>query len=137
MEAAFTDCIQEIKKEGRSVLLSSHIFSEVEKLADTITIIKEGVTVESGTMADLRHLTRTRASAVLTKDPSGLSAIRGLHEVQIDGDHVTFTIENKDLPAALTALAAFEPVGLTVNPPSLEDLFLSHYKNTDGKVSGK
>lgn len=137
MEAAFQETIREIKKEGRSVLLSSHIFSEVEKLADTITIIKEGVTVESGTLADLRHLTRTHVSAVLTKDASGLKAVEGIHDIQIDGKRVAFSLDNNKLPVVLERISALEPVGLTLNPPSLEDLFLSHYKNTDGKVSGK
>lgn len=137
MEAAFTDCIQEIKKEGRSVLLSSHIFSEVEKLADTVTIIKEGITIESGTLAQLRHLTRTRVSVVLKKDASELSAVEGIHEIKIEGDHVTFSLDNAAMPATLERIAALEPVGLTVNPPSLEDLFLSHYKTEDRTVSGK
>ena len=137
MEAAFTDCIQEIKNEGRSVLLSSHIFSEVEKLADTITIIKDGATIESGTLAQLRHLTRTHVSIVLKKDASGLSAVKGIHEIKIEGNHVTFSLDNAAIPAALERIAALEPVGLVINPPSLEDLFLSHYKSEDGAVSGK
>jgi ABC-2 type transport system ATP-binding protein len=137
MEAAFTESIQEIKKEGRSVLLSSHIFSEVEKLADTITIIKEGVTVESGTLAQLRHLTRTRVSAVLKKEASELNGLDGIHDIRKEGEHVTFSLDNEAMAAVLARIAALEPVGLTINPPSLEDLFLSHYKNGDGKVSAK
>lgn len=137
MEAAFTECIQEIKKEGRSVLLSSHIFSEVEKLADTITIIKEGATVESGSLADLRHLTRTRVSAVLTKDAAGLKSVEGIHDIHFEGNHVTFSLDNNKLPNVLERIAALDPVGLTLNPPSLEDLFLSHYKSGDEKVSSK
>ena len=137
MEAAFTESVQEIKKEGRSVLLSSHIFSEVEKLADTIAIIKEGVTVESGTLAELRHLTRTRVSAILKKDASTLNGLEGIHDIHAEGERVTFSLDNAGLPAALTHIAALEPVGLTINPPSLEDLFLSHYKSTDGEVSGR
>lgn len=137
MEAAFTESIQEIKKEGRSVLLSSHIFSEVEKLADTITIIKEGVTVESGSLAQLHHLTRTRVSTVLKKEASELNQFDGIHDIYIDGKHVTFSLDNEVMATVLARIAALEPVSLTVNPPSLEDLFLSHYKNRDGKVSVK
>jgi ABC-2 type transport system ATP-binding protein len=137
MEAAFTDCIQEIKKEGRSVLLSSHIFSEVEKLADTITIIKEGVTVESGTLAELRHLTRTHVSVILKKDASALRSFRGIHDFLASGQHISFSLDNEAMPAVLEQIAALDPIGLTVNPPSLEDLFLSHYKSADGTVSGK
>jgi ABC-2 type transport system ATP-binding protein len=137
MEAAFTDCIQEIKKEGRSVLLSSHIFSEVEKLADTITIIKEGVTVESGTLAQLRHLTRTHVSVILKKDASALRNFRGIHDFHAEGQHITFSLDNEAMPSVLEQIAALDPIGLTVSPPSLEDLFLSHYKSEDGTVSVK
>lgn len=137
MEAAFTDCIQEIKKEGRSVLLSSHIFSEVEKLADTITIIKEGVTVESGTLAELRHLTRTHVSAILKKDASVLQTFKGIYDFDAEGQHISFSLDNESMPAVLEQIAALEPIGLTINPPSLEDLFLSHYKSEHGTVSGK
>ena len=137
MEAAFTESIREIKAEGRSVLLSSHIFSEVEKLADTVTIIKEGVTVESGTLAELRHLTRTQVSAVLKKDAAGLNGFDGIHDLRREGDRVTFSLENNATASVLARLASLEPVGLTINPPSLEDLFLSHYANDDRKVSVK
>jgi len=137
MEAAFTDCIEEIKKEGRSVLLSSHIFSEVEKLADTITIIKEGVTVESGTLAELRHLTRTHVSVILKKDASALRTFRGIHDFRVSGQHISFSLDNEAMPEVLGQIATLDPIGLTVNPPSLENLFLSHYKSADGTVSGK
>jgi ABC-2 type transport system ATP-binding protein len=137
MEAAFTDSIQEIKKEGRSVLLSSHIFSEVEKLADTVTIIKEGATVESGTLAQLRHLTRTHVSVILKKDASALRTFRGIHDFRVEGQHISFSLDNEAMSAVLEQIAVLDPIGLTVNPPSLEDLFLSHYKSVDGTVSGK
>lgn len=137
MEAAFQESIKEIKAEGRSVLLSSHIFSEVEKLADTVTIIKEGVTVESGTLAELRHLTRTQVSVVLKKDAAPLSGIQGVYEIHKEGDRITFSMDNDAMGSVIAHLAAMEPTGLTVNPPSLEDLFLSHYKTEDGTVSKK
>ncbi|HEX3038050.1 MAG TPA: ABC transporter ATP-binding protein [Oscillospiraceae bacterium] len=137
MEAAFQESIQEIKAEGRSVLLSSHIFSEVEKLADTVTIIKEGTTVESGTLAELRHLTRTQVSVVLKKDAEGLNGLTGIHEMRGEGNRVTFSLDNEAMGPVMERLATLEPVGLTVNPPSLEDLFLSHYKNENGTVSEK
>lgn len=137
MEAAFQESIREIKAEGRSVLLSSHIFSEVEKLADTVTIIKEGATVESGTLAELRHLTRTQVSAVLKKDAAALSGIQGVYEVRKEGDRITFSMDNDAMGAVMAHLATLTPTGLTVNPPSLEDLFLSHYKTEDGTVSKK
>jgi ABC-2 type transport system ATP-binding protein len=117
--------------------LSSHILSEVEKLADTVTIIKEGATVESGTLAELRHLTRTQVSVVLKKDIEGLKGLAGIHEMRREGDRITFSLDNEAMGPVMARLASLEPVGLTVNPPSLEDLFLSHYKTEDGTVSPK
>ena len=137
MEAAFQESVKEIKAEGRSVLLSSHIFSEVEKLADTVTIIKEGATVESGTLAQLRHLTRTQVSVVLKKDAEGLKGLSGIYEIRKEGDHITFSMDNDAMGSVMAHLATLTPTGLTVNPPSLEDLFLSHYKTEDGTVSKK
>lgn len=137
MEAAFTQSIQEVKAEGRSVLLSSHIFSEVEKLADTITIIKEGATVESGTLAEMRHLTRTQVSAVLQKDMAGLDGLDGIHDMRREGERITFSLDNQAMAPVLTRLAELEPAGLTINPPSLEDLFLSHYTHEGRQVSAQ
>lgn len=128
MEAAFTESIREIKDEGRSVLLSSHIFSEVEKLADTITIIKEGKTVEAGTLAEMRHLTRTQVVTTLQGDASALQAMEGVHDFMQKGEHITFSLDNEAIGPVLEKLSALGPTSLTVNPPSLEDLFLSHYK---------
>ncbi len=127
MEAAFQESIRELKSEGRSVLLSSHIFSEVEKLADTVAIIREGQTVESGTMAELRHLTRTQVSLVLAKDPSPLASMPEVHDLEVEGDRATFAVDEADLPAVLAAASALGPSSIVANPPSLEELFLRHY----------
>jgi ABC-2 type transport system ATP-binding protein len=127
METAFTESIREVKAEGRSVLLSSHIFAEVEKLADRVTIIREGATVESGTMAGLRHLTRTQVTAVLDGAADELAAVPGVHDLTTSDGHVTFTVDDDQLPTVLAAVARLRPRSLVANPPSLEELFLRHY----------
>jgi len=127
MEAAFTESIREVKAEGRSVLLSSHIFTEVEKLADRVTIIREGATVEAGTMAELRHLTRTQVTAVLDGGVDALAAMGGVHDLTSAGEHVTFAVDDDHLPAVLAEIARLNPRSLVANPPSLEELFLRHY----------
>ena len=127
METAFTESIREVKAQGRSVLLSSHIFAEVEKLADRVAIIREGVTVETGTMAQLRHLTRTQVTVVLDQGGEDLAGLRGVHDLHISGGRTTFAVDDADLPGVLTALAARRPRSLVANPPSLEELFLRHY----------
>jgi ABC-2 type transport system ATP-binding protein len=127
MEAVFTEYIHEVRDAGRSVLLSSHILAEVEKLCDTVTIIRNGATVESGTLADLRHLTRSSVTAVTERDPAGLAGVAGVHGLSIDGDRVTFLVDNAQLDGVLRELAALGVRSLVTAPPSLEELFLRHY----------
>jgi ABC-2 type transport system ATP-binding protein len=136
MEAAFTESIREVRAEGRSVLLSSHIFSEVEKLADRVTIIRDGVTVECGTLAELRHLTRTQVTAAFDAGPDGLAALPGVHDLQTLDGHVSFAVDDAELPAVLAAVARLQPRSLTANPPSLEELFLRHYGTELAAVNG-
>ena len=128
MEAAFTESIREVRADGRSVLLSSHIFAEVERLADRVTIIRDGMTVESGTIAQLRHLTRTQVTVVLDAPADSLAAMSGVHDLQRTDDHLTFAVDDEALPTVLAALSSMGPRSLVANPPSLEELFLRHYK---------
>ena len=127
MEAVFTECVDEFKDDGRSVLLSSHILAEVERLCDRVSIIRAGRTVESGTLADLRHLTRTSVSAELAEPPSGLDRLTGVHDLAIEGMRATFEVDTVHLGAALEALGRFGVRTLTSQPPTLEELFLRHY----------
>jgi ABC-2 type transport system ATP-binding protein len=127
MEAVFTECIGEAKAAGRSVLLSSHILAEVEKLCDTVTIIRNGRTVESGTLADLRHLTRNTVTAVTRADPAALGALPGVHDFTAVGRRTTFLVDNEHLDAVTRELAALGLESLVCAPPSLEQLFLQHY----------
>ncbi len=136
MEAAFTESIREVKAAGRSVLLSSHIFAEVERLADRVTIIREGATVESGTIAELRHLTRTQVTAVLDGGADGLASLAGVHDLVTLDRHVTFAVDEAELPAVLAAVARLQPRSLVANPPSLEELFLRHYGDELAALSG-
>ena len=133
MEAVFTDYLREEKARGRSVLLSSHIMSEVEKVCDSVTIIREGRAVESGTLADLRHLQRSAVSAYIASADvaATLRNLPGVHSVVAeksgDGARITFDVDNDHLSGVLAALGQVEVSGITVNPPSLEELFMRHY----------
>ena len=136
MEAAFTESIREVKAQGRSVLLSSHIFAEVEKLADTVTIIRNGVTVETGSITQLRSRLRTQVTAVLTGGSAALAGVDGVHDlVQVDGQ-TRFTVDEESLPAVLAQVARLQPRSLVANPPSLEELFLRHYGEELAAVNG-
>ncbi len=136
MGAAFTESIREVKADGRSVLLSSHVFAEVEKLADTVTIIRDGRTVEAGTLAQLRHLTRTQITAVLKDGPGDLASVVGIHDLSVQGERVSFAVDDSALPGVMSALAARSPLSLHSAPPSLEELFLSHYGDELAVLSG-
>ncbi len=132
MEAVFRQLIAQRVGEGTSVLLSSHILSEVEHLCDRVSIIREGKTVETGTLADLRHLTRLEVSFAASRGEAEftaeqLAAIPGAHDLKRDGLRVWFTVDSDQLPLLLVALAELRVSGLTINPPSLEELFLRHY----------
>jgi ABC-2 type transport system ATP-binding protein len=130
MEKAFQDCVRELRGQGRTVLLSSHILAEVEKLCDTVTIIRNGRTVQAGRLADLRHLTRTRVVATVRHDPAGLAMLPGVHDLATDGDgEVSFKLDTERTGEVMSALAALDLVGITSNPPSLEELFLRHYSD--------
>ncbi|MDR2974485.1 MAG: ABC transporter ATP-binding protein [Propionibacteriaceae bacterium] len=134
MESEFQKCIEEVKAEGRSVLLSSHIFSEVEKLADTVTIIRDGRTVDTGTLAQLRHLTRTQVHATFADPADALATWPGVSDFHADGSGVTFFVDYDQLPAVLAEMASLAPTSLTANPPSLEEIFLSHYESETGEA---
>ncbi|MGV9456448.1 ATP-binding cassette domain-containing protein [Streptomyces sp. NPDC003635] len=129
MESVFQDCIDEERRRGRTVLLSSHILSEVERLCDRVSIIRGGRTVESGTLAGLRHLTRTSIRAELTEPVGGLSRLPGVHNVRIGDDErtVTFDVDSGDLNTAVQHLTTLGLRGLVSQPPTLEDLFMRHY----------
>ncbi|HEV7852979.1 MAG TPA: ABC transporter ATP-binding protein [Mycobacterium sp.] len=131
MEAVFTEHVQEVKAAGKAVLLSSHILSEVEKLCDTVTIIRSGRTVESGTIAELRHLTRTTISVLITQHPAALATLTGVHDLVAstsrNGTQVEFSVDNAKMGDVLIALTRLGIRGLTATPPSLEELFMRHY----------
>jgi ABC-2 type transport system ATP-binding protein len=127
MEAVFTECVLEAKARGRTVLLSSHILSEVEKLCDTVTIIRRGHAVESGTLDDLRHLTRSAVRATVTGDARVLEGAEGVHNLRLDGDTVAFDVDNTRMGAVMGTLTGLGIRSLVSNPPSLEELFLRHY----------
>jgi ABC-2 type transport system ATP-binding protein len=128
MEAAFRECIAEERQNGRTVLLSSHILAEVEALCDRVSIIRSGRTVESGTLAELRHLTRTSISAELANPPSGLAALLGVHDLQVAGTRVRCEVDTAELDGVLRHLTSLGLRSLVSQPPTLEELFLRRYQ---------
>jgi ABC-2 type transport system ATP-binding protein len=126
MEAAFRDCVTQERHEGRTVLLSSHILAEAEALADRVTIIRAGRTVETGTLAELRHLTREYVDAELA-GPVSLDGLPGVHDLEVQGQRVRCQVDDAALNDVLTRLTTAGVRTLTCRPPTLEELFLRHY----------
>ena len=127
MEAVFQDCVNAEKDRGRTVLLSSHILSEVEALCDRVSIIRAGVVVETGTLAQLRHLTRTSIAAELDRVPAGLVALPGVHDPVVEDHRIRLDVDSSALDGVLGALVGGGVRTLTATPPTLEELFLRHY----------
>jgi ABC-2 type transport system ATP-binding protein len=127
MDAVFRECIEEDRQRGRTVLLSSHILAEVEALCDRVSIIRNGRNVETGTLADLRHLTRTAISAELATPPTGLDTLPGVHDLDVRGTRVRCQVDTEHLDGLLAALGRAGVRSLASQPPTLEQLFLRHY----------
>ncbi|MFD3507887.1 ATP-binding cassette domain-containing protein [Nocardia sp. NPDC058666] len=127
MEKVFQDCVRAAAARGATVLLSSHILSEVEHLCDRVTIIRSGRTVESGSLNDLRHLSRTAITADLIGDPGDVSALPGVDDVERDGSTLRCRVDAEHLGALIRVLGDAGVRSLTSAPPTLEDLFLRHY----------
>ena len=129
MEEVFRECVVEERDTGRTVLLSSHILAEVEALCDRVSIIRNGRTVETGSLSDLRHLTRTSISAELAAPPNGLANHDGVHDLSVEGNRVRFEVDTAELGSVLAQLTAVGVRTLSSRPPTLEELFLRHYED--------
>ncbi len=128
MEKVFRDCIAEAGARGVTVLLSSHILSEVEALCEKVTIIRAGKAVESGSIASMRHLSRTSITAELTGDPGDLTRIPGVEDVRMDGSTLHCQVDADSLGALIRTLGDTGVRSLVSTPPTLEELFLRHYE---------
>ncbi len=128
MEQVFNREIERVRADGATVLLSSHILSEVEVLCDRVSIIRAGRLVESGTLTELRHLTRSEvAFAHRPEQDAAIASIDGAHDLVFDNGRVRFSVDSDRIAGVLPELGRLGVQGLTVSPPSLEELFLRHY----------
>jgi ABC-2 type transport system ATP-binding protein len=129
MESVFRRQIDRVKAEGATVLLSSHILSEVEELCDRVTIIRAGKTVETGTLSSMRHLTRTSFRVTTAADAASLANFAGVHDVRREADALVFDADTDQLASVLAGLTRLGLDDLRVSPTSLEELFLRHYSD--------
>ena len=130
MEALFRDLVDDEREKGRTVLLSSHILAEAEALSDRVSIIRAGRIVETGSLEQMRHLTRTSMVAELRQRPIGLESMAGVHGVVFEDRQVRFLVDAGALDAVVQSLAVAGVVSLTSTPPTLEELFLRQYTKT-------
>ncbi|WP_193105922.1 ABC transporter ATP-binding protein [Brachybacterium sp. FME24] len=129
MEEVFREVVAEHSRRGGTVLLSSHVLAEVEALCDRVTIIRRGTTVESGTLDELRHLTRFSVTAEVQSPPNGLEAITGVHDLRVAGTAVQLQVDEAALNDVLGALVEAGVRSLASRPPTMEELFLRHYEH--------
>lgn len=127
MESVFRAEVQRVRGAGATVLLSSHILSEVEQLCDGVTIVRAGRAVETGTLSDMRHLTRSSVRVATTATRERLAAIAGVHDVHEEGPQLAFDVDTDAVQRVLAELAGAGVSSITITPPSLEELFLRHY----------
>ena len=128
MENIFQEYVLDLKKQGKSVFLSSHILSEVEKLCDKVSIIRDGKIIETGTLKELRHLTSSTIIVEANKEIKDLETMNGVHDVHKKGETTSFKIDSEQIGNVITHLSKFEIASLQCMPPSLEELFMTHYK---------
>lgn len=129
METVFQEVVHGLRRDGRTVLLSSHILSEVEALCDRVTIVRGGRAVESGTFDELRHLTRTTVEVETARPLPGLGSLPGVHDLASEGNRARFSVEPDELNEVLRRLVDVDIRGLTSSPPTLEELFMRHYRD--------
>ena len=127
MEVIFQDCIREVKAQGRTVLLSSHILAEVEALCDRLSIIRLGRTEQSGTLQEMRHLTRTSITAELKAPAAGFDSLPGIHGLEIHDSQVHVDVDSEHLDEVVRRLSELGVTSLVSHPPTLEEMFLRHY----------
>ena len=135
MEGVFRKQVKQLKKNGKTVLLSSHILSEVEALCDRVSIIREGEIIESGTFADLRHLTRTSIIVDTIQPIMGLEELSGVHNLSIEGTHAHFSVDAEKIGAVIKYLTQFGIQSLLSAPPTLDELFLRYYGDEYASLS--
>ncbi|WP_369361737.1 ABC transporter ATP-binding protein [Priestia megaterium] len=127
MEAVFQEQVENLKNQGKSILLSSHILSEVERLCDRVAIIRQGEVIETGTLDELRHLTQYQYKVTTRDVPIGLKQVRGVHDLVINGKEAVFQADSDQIESILEAIIPYHVTKLESVPPTLEALFMRHY----------
>ena len=134
MEQVFQECVMDLKNKGKGIFLSSHILSEVERLCDRVGIIREGKLVETGTLSELRHLTRVTMTVETQNPIDGLEGMAGVHGVRKQQNGVSFQVDSQEIGSVVSNISKFGVTKIESTPPTLEDLFMRHYNTENGGV---
>lgn len=134
MEQIFQELILEARDQGKTILLSSHILHEVEKLCNKVSIIREGQIIESGDLKKLRHLTRTRMEVETKRQLEGFDRVKGVHDLYVKDKTVYFQVDSEEINNVIKFISPFDILRLESAPPTLEDLFMRHYRGEAGDL---
>ncbi|MFY9505287.1 MAG: ABC transporter ATP-binding protein [Caldicoprobacterales bacterium] len=134
MEQIFQELILEARDQGKTILLSSHILHEVEKLCNKVSIIREGQIIEAGDLKKLRHLTRTRMEVETKRQLEGFDRVKGVHDLYVKDKTVYFQVDSEEINNVIKFISPFEILRLESAPPTLEDLFMRHYRGEAGDL---
>ena len=132
MEQVFQECVLEQKNKGKGIFLSSHILSEVERLCDRVGIVREGRLVETGTLSELRHLTRITMNVVTERPIEGLEDMKGVHGIREQQGGISFQVDSDEIGGVVSFISKFDVKKLESMPPTLEELFMRHYDANGG-----
>jgi len=137
MMNVFQECVAEMKSQGKTVLMSSHIMADVEKLCDRVSIIRKGKIVETGSLDELRHLSRTTIKVKTSIRPEGIEAHENIHDFAVLGEEMIFQVDTDKIDEILKYLTKYNVLSLISSPPALEELFLRHYGDDIASLNGK
>lgn len=137
MEQVFQECVKEQKLNGKSILLSSHILSEVERLCDRVSIIREGRIVETGTISELRHLTDITMTVDTIHPIDKPELIKGVSGIVRHKNGFSFQVDSAELSNVVAEISKYDVTKLYSTPPTLEDLFMRHYGDNGGSYNEK
>lgn len=135
MEQIFQSCVQDAKNQGKTILLSSHILSEVETLCDRVGIIRQGQIVDTGTLADMRHLTRIQVIVQTETPVQDWAGAAGVHDISQDDGKWRLMVDSGSMEDVMRFVLPFGIKSFTAEPPTLEELFMRHYNNSDGGIA--
>ena len=127
MEKVFQECILELKKKGKTVLLSSHILSEVETLCDRVAIIRNGKIIDIGTLEEMRHINKTKFSIKTKEKVTNIKEQEYISDFKGTETEFEFSVETNKIDEVMKLIIPFHIEKIESILPTLEELFMKYY----------